>query len=50
MFDRFLNMLLTFIKLRKFLKDNAYEKSKRNYESDDYSSNEKDNFLADING
>ena len=39
-----------FKKFRKFLKNDAFEESKRYYESNDWSSDEEDNFLADING
>ena len=42
-------LTVTFIKFR-FLKDSAYEESKRYYESNDYSSDEEENVLEDING
>ena len=41
---------VTFVKFRRFLKDGTYEESKQYCVSNDYLSDEEDNFLADING
>ena len=53
MSDRVLNTLLInshFYELQKVFERWCLEESKRYYESNDYSSEEEDNFLADING